>query len=203
MHSAMEYLIRLLYTYAEHIGMGFSLLFVLFAIRENVWCWLFGGIGAVFYIFAYYQHKFYADMSLQFYYVAISVYGWWSWKYGKQEKTEAPLAVSRLSGKQWLWVLMFSGLVFGVYVYLLSTYTDSPVVIGDSFTTAVCIVATYLAARKVLENWLLFIAADVVAIGLYLYKDMYPTVLLFVIYTIMAVVGYWQWKDIKKEENSL
>jgi nicotinamide mononucleotide transporter len=191
----MEYLIRLLYTYAEHIGMGFSLLFVLFAIKQNVWCWLFGGIGAVFYIFAYYQYKFYADMSLQFYYVAVSVYGWWSWKYGKQEDTDSPLSISQLSFRQWLQVLLVTAAVFGVYVYFLTVFTDSPVIIGDSFTTAVCIVATYLAARKVIDNWLLFIVADAVAIALYLYKGMYPTVLLFAVYTVMAVAGYFRWRE--------
>ena len=199
-HSLFAYL----YTSAEILGMIFSILFVLLAIKESTWCWLFGAIGGVFYIFAYFQHKFYADMSLQFYYVVVSVYGWWNWTIGKKQDKNAHLPIVSVASKQWLPLIATTMGVFLVYVYLLYNFTDSPVIIGDSFVTAVCIIATWMAAKRMLENWLFFIMADVVSIGLYIYKGMYPTILLFVVYTIMAIIGYLQWKkDIKKEESSL
>ena len=197
----------------EVLGVIFSTLYVVFAIKEKPSAWIFGGIGAVFYIFAYYENKFYADMSLQFYYVAISIYGFWNWKWGKKgvaqvndpDRSEDPvrsdcLRVSSLSLNQWGWTVLGIVVCFSIYVTILVNFTDSPVAVGDSFTTAACIVATYLASKKRLENWLIFIVADVVAIGLYIQKEMYPTVFLFVIYTTMAVVGYWQWR---KERDRL
>jgi len=84
--------------------------------------------------------------------------------------------------------------MFFLYYFVLANYTDSPLPKADSFTTALSIVATWMLARKMIENWILWVIVDGVSAGLYFYKELYPTAILFVIYTIMAVVGYWQWR---------
>ena len=94
-------------------------------------------------------------------------------------------------------LIILSG-IFGVLwlgiAYVLDNYTDSNVPWGDAFTTAGSIVATWMLARKILEHWLLWIIVDTVAAALYLYKHMYPTFFLYMVFTIIAVVGFYQWK---------
>ena len=186
----------------EILGTIFSSLYVFFAIKEKPSAWIFGGIGALFFIFVFFQHKIYAVMSLQFYYVTISIYGYWNWKWGK--KNAKTIKISSLSFKQWIWVIFGIVLCFSIYVYILIHFTDSSVIavsIADSFSAAAQIVATYLAAKKIVENWLVFIVADATAIGLYLYNGMYPSTILFTIYVVMAVVGYLQWKKEMKMDK--
>ena len=86
-------------------------------------------------------------------------------------------------------------------VFILKTYTDSDVPWGDGFTTAASIVATWMLARKILEHWLVWILVDGVAAGLYIYKGLYPTALLYLVYSIIAVTGYIQWRKSMEEAN--
>jgi nicotinamide mononucleotide transporter len=86
--------------------------------------------------------------------------------------------------------------------YILKEFTDSPVPMADALATALSIVATWMLARKILEHWLLWIFVDAFSVGLFLYKQLYPTVVLFVIYTVMACIGYIEWKrDLKNNER--
>ena len=77
---------------------------------------------------------------------------------------------------------------------ILKRYTDSPMPFWDAFTTAASFTATWMLARKILEHWILWIIVDAVSMGLYLYRDLYPTLILFAIYTSMAIIGYIEWK---------
>jgi len=85
-----------------------------------------------------------------------------------------------------------------IMAFVLKNYTDSPVPIGDAFTTALGVTATWMLARKYLEQWLLWIVANAVSLGLYMYKDLYPTAVLFFVYLILAFVGYYNWKRMMK-----
>ncbi len=82
---------------------------------------------------------------------------------------------------------------FGIGV-ILDKFTDSPIPYWDAFTTAVSFTATWMLARKILEHWILWILVDAVSMGLYLYRGLYPTLVLFTIYTTMAAIGYFEWK---------
>lgn len=159
------------------------------------------------YIWVYYQSKFYADMSLQVYYLVISIYGWLHWVFGKNKRKkqdgEKKLPVARLSGKEWWWSILGSVVAFVIIWYILKNYTDSPVPVGDAFTTALSFVATWMLARKIIENWLFWIVVDLVSTGLYIYKGLYPTAMLFLFLTVMAVIGYNAWKkDLTKTANA-
>jgi nicotinamide mononucleotide transporter len=97
-------------------------------------------------------------------------------------------------------------LLFALIWFILKNYTDSNVPVADSLATSLSIVATWMLARKILEHWLVWIFVDLFSIGLFWYKELYPTVVLFVVYTIMAVVGYFEWKkdfDSKKGTISI
>jgi len=92
-------------------------------------------------------------------------------------------------------ILLFVFLaLFGIIWFVLDNYTDSPAPLGDAFTTAISIVATWMLARKIIEHWILWIIADLVSMGLYIYKGLYPTVVLFAVYTAMAFIGYREWR---------
>ena len=104
------------------------------------------------------------------------------------------LKVTHVSKKQILWLSAVTILFFFVIEYILEQHTDSPVPIGDAFTTALSITATRMLARKIIEHWWLWVIINSVSLGLYLYKGLYPTSVLFVFYTTMSFVGYYQWR---------
>ena len=176
----------------EIVGAILSLIYIFLSIKAKVSLWFFGIISSLFYIVVFYQTKFYADMSLQFYYVVISIYGWIHWKHGKSDIEE--LTTSIMTKRDWLITIIGTAVVYVIYYWILTKYTDSPIPKSDALVGALSVIGTWMLAKKFLENWLMWILADGLCIGLYLYKELYPTAILFVIYTVMAGVGYWEWK---------
>lgn len=186
----------------ELIGAMLSLIYLYLSIRQKNSLWIFGFLCSAFYIIVFYQSKFYADMSLQFYYLAISVFGWFSWQKGKTPQGK-DFVIRRTPVLPWIIISLANGALFIIYYFILSKLTDSPLPAWDSFTTALSITATWMLARKYIEHWLLWIVVDAVSAGLYFYRELYPTAILFVIYTVMAAIGYGSWrKEIMKSENN-
>jgi len=132
-------------------------------------------------------------MSLQFYYLAVSVFGWISWRSGKQQSGKE-LPLKRTKKLQALVLMLITTFVFLLDYFVLTHYTDSPLPMADSFTTALSITATWMLARKLIEHWILWVIVDGLSAGLYFYKELYPTAILFVIYTMMALAGWLQWR---------
>lgn len=177
----------------ELLGTILSVIYLYLSIKQRIGLWLFGFLCSLLYVIVFFQAKFYADMSLQFYYLAVSIYGWINWR-AKSQKSESVLAISKTNLKSGIIFLLITVAIYFLYYYVLSKFTDSPLPRADSFTTALSIIATWMLARKKLEHWLLWIIIDSVSAGLYIYKGLYITSVLFGIYTIMAVVGYYQWR---------
>lgn len=186
----------------EITGALLAVVYLFLSIRGNIWLWVLGFLTSSFYLVIFFKSQLYADMGLQFYYIVVSIYGWFHWL-GKKKMDKAPIAninTRTLSPKSWL-VSLFVVLVLMFIIYWILLYgpsffdlpaSDLP--LGDAFTTSASIVATWMLARKILENWLYWIVIDAVSLGMYIYKGLYITSLLFLIYTIMAVIGYFQWK---------
>jgi nicotinamide mononucleotide transporter len=178
--------------YIEILGVVTSLAYLYFSVRQIIWLWPFGILSAALFILIFFSSKFYADMGLQVYYLGVSVYGWFYWTRTSGPGQSRP--VLRLKASMGL-VLAFLILVFLlIIVFILKNYTDSDVPWGDAFTTAASIIATWMLARKILEHWLLWIVIDVVAACLYIFKGLYPTAFLYIVYSVIAIVGYKQWK---------
>ncbi|MEA4849856.1 MAG: nicotinamide riboside transporter PnuC [Paludibacter sp.] len=177
----------------ELLGSVLSIIYLYLSIKQKASLWIFGFLCSALYVVVFFQSKFYADMSLQFYYLGVSVFGWISWKAGKPENREE-LPVKRTTPLSGAIILIIALVLYFLYYFILSEYTDSPLPKADSFTTALSIVATWMLARKMIEHWWLWIIVDSVSAGLYFYRALYPTAILFVIYTIMAIIGYLQWK---------
>jgi nicotinamide mononucleotide transporter len=179
--------------YIEIAGAILSLIYLFLSIKQKIGLWIFGFLCSALYIVVFFNSKFYADMSLQFYYLGVSVYGWISWKSRKQH-TGKDLPVKRVNIRQTIIFSVISIAIFLLYYFILAQYTDSPLPLSDSFTTALSITATWMLAKKLIEHWILWIVIDTISAGLYIYKELYPTAIIFMVYTIMAIVGFIQWR---------
>ena len=193
-YKTMEVVIAYLQAnWIELAGSVLSIIYLYLSIKQRVSLWIFGFLCSLLYVVVFFQSKFYADMSLQFYYLGVSAFGWISWKAGKP-KNRKELPVKRTTPLSGAIILVIALVLYFLYYFILSKYTDSPLPKADAFTTALSIVATWMLARKMIEHWWLWIIVDSVSAGLYFYRALYPTAILFVIYTIMAIIGYLQWK---------
>ena len=177
----------------EIFGVASGLLYLYLEIKQRVWLWPVGFITSAVYIYVYLTAKFYADMGLQVYYLAISLYGWYHWRHGGPNQQRDELPVSRTPAQLWPWLIGITATLFVGLWQLLDRCTDSPVPIGDALTTALSITATWMLSRKFIEHWGLWVLANAMSMGLYIYKGLYPTAVLFAFYTAMPVVGYRQW----------
>lgn len=184
----------------EIFGVVTGILYVILEVKQNRLLWPLGLITSATYVYVFFTGKFYADMGLQVYYVLISIYGWYYWSRGGERSGSGELPVIRGDMKQLLILTLVFALSWTGIYFLLDRLTDSTVPLGDSFTTALAIVATWMLARKIIEHWFLWIIANLVSIALYIYKGLYPTVILYVVYTGMAVYGYLEWKRSMKRK---
>ncbi len=179
--------------YIELAGSILGLLYIFFSIRQHILTWPTGLLTSALYVYVFFISKLYADMGLQSYYVFISIYGWYFWiKGGNKEKKK--VQVSRLKKALLLKLAFVTVVIYAIILYILLEHTDSPVPYMDSMTTALSIVATWMLARKIIEHWVIWVFVDAFSVGLYMYKGLWPTSVLFIVYTIMAIVGYFEWK---------
>lgn len=176
----------------EMLSFALAIAMVLLNIKQSPWAWLFAIASAAPYAIVFYEAKIYGDMGLQFVFVAISLWGWYQWLFGGGDRKG--IAVSRLQIRGWVIVAVTWAAAYAVVAVLLQAFTDTDVAHIDAFLTAGSLVAQYLLTRKTLENWHLWIVIDFLYIGLYLYKDLYLTAVLYGLFAILACVGLLTWK---------
>jgi len=160
-------------------------------VKENIWNWPIGIANNVFFIVLFWNSHLYADMGLQIVYIVLSVLGWYWWLKGGKGKTELP--VSRASVRT-LAVLTVLGVVctYGMMLYLRTISDTAPFL--DALTTVMSLIAQYLLTKKYIENWFVWLSADVIYIGLYIYKGLYLTGILYALFFLMCIAGYRAWK---------
>lgn len=184
----------------ELLGAILGIAYIFFSIKQNVLTWVTGILTSLLYAYVFFEAKLYADMGLQGYYVFISIYGWYFWIKGSKPKHSNSVPVKKTSFKLWIKLAAVSALLYVIILFILLKFTNSDVPYLDSMTTAFSIVATWMLARKYAEHWLVWIFVDAFSAGLYVYKGLWATVILFSIYTIMAVLGFIEWKkDFEKK----
>ncbi len=184
----------LLLNWIETTAAALGLIGIFLQIKQNHWYWLTSIVMVLMYVVVFYKSGFYADMSFQFYYLIVSLYGWIYWFKSRGVRKIESIKTFKLNSKQWIVSILISVLFFFIIYFGLTTFTNSQVAAGDAFTTALSITATWLLARKILENWLFWIVVDAVSTGLYIYKGLYPSAILFFVLTLLAIVGYFKWK---------
>lgn len=183
-----------------------GLAYILFEYRASIWLWVVGFFMQVFDIVLYYQKGLYADCGMEFYYLAMTFYGFWNWTHkpatqGRAPK--APAAITHFPMRAALIWTIITLLAWGGLYYFLVTFTDSRVPVSDSFTTALSFVGTWALARKYLEQWLIWIVVDVVTCVLYFYKDIPFKASLYGLYVVIAVMGYVKWRKMMAAEKAL
>lgn len=184
----------------EFVGLIIGLLYLYLEYKANIWLWPVGVIMPLVYIVIFFESKFYADMGIYIYYFFASIYGWYIWaKHRKVTKNDETF-ISHLPYKYIGRLSIIFLLVFATIAFILIRYTDSTVPYGDSFTTTLSILAMWLLAHKYIEQWLLWIVVNIVSTGLYFWKGLDTTAVLFIIYSIIPVFGYFKWKRMIAEQ---
>jgi nicotinamide mononucleotide transporter len=179
-------------SWLEAVAVVFGLLSVWFAKQENILVFPTGIISVLIYVYICFFAKLYADMGINFFYFVMSVYGWYNWSRKDENKKAIPISVLNL--KQWMLYVAATIVFFVVLYYVLSYYTDSNVPMWDSLTTAIFLTGMWLMAKKKIENWIFWIVADVISIPLYAYKDLILTSFQFLVFLILAIMGYIEWR---------
>ncbi len=180
-------------SYIEVIATITGLLYLYYSIRAQNILWLFGIISSGIYVYITLVSKIYADMSIYIYYVVVGVYGWVHWS-GKDVKQEKELLITSTNRVEAIFLGAITISLFFIISIILNKYTDSSIPYLDSLTTSGAITATWMLTRKRLEHWLMWIVINGISIGLYMYKGLYPTSGLYLVYTIFSVIGYFEWK---------
>lgn len=170
-----------------------AIAYLLLAVRENAWCWFFAFVSTAIFTALFWDVSLLMESALNVYYMAMAVFGWYQWTHGGTNGETHELAIRLLSGRQHGLIIVSIALLSGLSGYLLSEHSDAAWPYVDSFTTWASVITTYLVTQKYLQNWLYWIVIDAVSIPLYIDRELYLTATLFVIYIIIAVIGYRSW----------
>ena len=175
----------------ESFAVLFSIIYVVLAAKQNVWCWAFAVLSVILYIYIYYSVQLYAETGLQFFYLAMAFYGYHNWN-----KKQQSLQIKEWSISKHFLLLIIGAILTFFMGFYFTNYTNAKMQIVDSFTTVFSIIATYMVVKKIIGNWLYWIVIDTVSIYLFYSRDLHLTCLLFLAYTIIAIFGYYNWLKI-------
>ncbi|MCS6796471.1 MAG: nicotinamide riboside transporter PnuC [Raineya sp.] len=187
-----NFVLWLQHNYLEILGFLTSLLCVWLNIKANIWAWFWAIVSSAISAVLFYQLRLFGDMNLQFFFIATAIYGFWQWKFGKRNRTEN-LTIAFLPKKLYP-KLIFAFAIAFAGIYQVLAWLKGDVLFWDTLTTTLSVLATWLLARKYVENWLLWIVADVIYVGIYWYKATYLYALLYAIFLLMAAKGFWEWR---------
>jgi nicotinamide mononucleotide transporter len=180
------------------LGFATGLLTVGLLVRQHILNWPIGILNVLLLMLVFWSAGLYADAGLQIVYVVLGLYGWWAWLYGGARHT--PLVVRRTSRTEWIGLAVTGVLLTGGLWLFLDQLTGSTVPLADALTTALSLLATYGQTRKLVESWWIWIAADLVYIPLYGYKDLWLTAILYVAFLVLCVLGLRAWRRALRDQ---
>lgn len=175
------------------VGTLLGLLYLWLEYKANIWVWIVGAVMPMVHGVLYLNSGIYADAAMQLYYVAAGIYGLCVWLRGtKREEKRIDI---QFTPKRWIFTLVLVYVLLHLMLYsFLSEFTDSRVPFFDSMSTALSIVAMWMLSRKLVEQWLVWLVVDMISVGLYLYKGIPITAMLYTLYCALAVAGYMRWR---------
>jgi nicotinamide mononucleotide transporter len=179
-------------TAIEALAALFGVVSVYLSVRQNIWSWPTAIVNVGLYTIVFYQSRLYADMGLQVIYVVLSFYGWYQWLYGGKNRTELP--VSRTPRRVGMILVLLAIAAAGTLGSILHRTTNAALPYLDSTTTSTSLIAQWMMTRKLLENWLVWVAVDVVYIGMFIYKSLYLTAGLYLVFLVLSATGYFRWR---------
>ena len=191
--------------YIEFLGTAVGLVYLWLEYKASIYLWIAGIIMPAIYLFIYYNAGLYADFGINIYYLVIALYGIIAWKTGfsftGKKKKKGELPISYIPAKDIPKAITAYVVAQFVIAWLLINHTDSTVPLADSFTTALSIVGMWMLARKYIEQWWVWCVVDVASGALYIYKGLYFTAVLYLLYAIIAIFGYFKWKRMMQYEG--
>lgn len=171
---------------------------VVLNIRQKHWAWLFSIASSSTYAVVFFDARLYGDMGLQFVFIGASIWGWWQWLHGADNQ---PLVVSWLKPRERVWAVAGWLAGFVLLAGFLDHFTDTDVPYADGFLTAGSLVGQLLLGRKKIENWHVWIAVDVLYVGLYVYKGLMLTAVLYAVFVLLAWTGLRAWSNIARRDR--
>jgi len=186
----------------EITGVVFGLLSVWFSKNNNVLVFPTGMISTSIFVYLLYKWILLGDMMINAYYFIVSIYGWYVWT-RKQNNIITPISTLNYNEKK---ISIFIFIFSIIFVYLIYVYFDkwnSWTAYIDNFTTAIFFVGMWLMAKRKIENWIFWIIGDIISIPLYFYKGLTFTSLQYLIFTFIAIAGYYSWKKILNNSNQI
>jgi len=185
----------------EVVAVLAAIAYLVLAIRQNIFCWMFAAISTAIYIVLFVEAKLYMESVLNVFYLLMAGYGWLAWRSGGEDGRERP--VVRWSMPTHLRAIVAIALLSMINGYLLQKYSDAAFPYIDSLTTWFAIWGTFLVARKVLENWWYWLVIDIASVFIYWSRDLQLTSLLFIIYVIMIPFGLLSWTRSMQDQNPI
>ena len=181
-----------------------GLVYIYLEYKASIWLWIVGIVMPAMDVFLYWRHGLYGDAGMAVYYTLAAIYGYIAWKWGSKffNKKKQEVPITHMPGKHYLPTFAFFALAWGATYYVLVRFTNSNVPLLDSFTNALSFVGLWALARKYVEQWLFWIAVDVVCTALYVYKGIPFKAGLYGLYVVIAVLGYFKWKSMMKQAAS-
>jgi nicotinamide mononucleotide transporter len=183
-------------SYVEILGFGTGLLCVAYIVRENVWNFPIGILNNIFFIILFYQAALFADMGLQVIYIILALIGFYTWMYGGKDKSV--LTVTRSTF--WELAIVFLAIIIATFIleqYLITVNDSYPFL--DALTTCMSLGAQWLLNFKRIENWIIWMSADIIYVWLYLQKNLNLTAVLYVVFFSLCIIGICQWYRSYKE----
>jgi nicotinamide mononucleotide transporter len=179
-------------SWAEALAVVLAVAYLILAVRQNIWCWACAFVSTALYVWLFHGASLFMESALNVFYMAMAVYGWYEWRYGGRR--HAGLAVT-------VWPLPVHAVALGVIAALslatgkwLAANTAAAYPYLDSLTTWSAVWATFLVARKVLENWVYWFVIDAVSVWLYFSRGLPLTALLFCAYLVLIPIGFLAWR---------
>ncbi|MCC6318049.1 MAG: nicotinamide mononucleotide transporter [Gemmatimonadaceae bacterium] len=176
----------------EAFAAAFGVIAVYLGARENILSWPTALVNVGLYAVVFFEARLYADMGLQVIYFVLSGYGWYQWKFGGARRTT--LRVSRASARMWIALLAVNAIAWVALAAMLARHTNAVLPWLDSLLSTTSLCAQWLMTRKVLENWAIWIAVDLVYVPTFLSRGLYLTAALYAVFLVLAVVGWRTWK---------
>ena len=168
----------------------FAVAYLVLAIRQNIWCWFCAAISTAMYVYLFANANLYMESLLNVFYFGMAIYGWYVWR-GEKADDELPVSVWPLQIHLYAVILII--LFAGTSGFLLANFTDAAYPYIDSATTFAAVWATFLVARKILENWWYWLLIDVVSVLIYWERGLEATAVLFIIYVLLIPIGLVAW----------
>ncbi|MDH4047026.1 MAG: nicotinamide riboside transporter PnuC [Gammaproteobacteria bacterium] len=175
----------------ELFAVVMAIAYLLLAIRQNIWCWFCAAVSTAIYVYLFFEARLYMESLLNGFYFLMAAYGWQVWRSGGGE---ADLPVSVWPVRVHAMALLSIAGIATLSGYLLQRFTDAALPYVDSMTTFAAMWATFLVARKVLENWWYWLVIDAASVAIYWSRDLQLTALLFVVYLVLIPFGLISWR---------